>query len=237
MPFNIILNKKRILIDHIKQKDIYIEVQSLEKFNDIYKQEWESILDITSLNWSDVRTNIHQTKISLDIKSAIYSQIHLGYFSEYLSVKRGTIQSATCKLCHETLSEHYHEILHCRVLFKVLDHFMSLVLGFHSGNLSDEELVFGTPASTTSDWLRNPITFTVRFVVHRSRGTDFRNPEIAETKITKMAKQKIRQKIYNQYYSALEKGCIDKLCENYLLGDILGTMRNNVLKVSGVLEA
>ena len=52
-----------------------------------------------------------------------------------------------------------------------------------------------------------------------------------------MAKQKIRQEIDNQYYSALEKGCIDKFCENYLLGDILGTMRNNVLKVSDVLEA
>ena len=70
LPFNIILNKKRISIDCIKQKDIYIEVQSLEKFNDIYKQKWESVLNNTSLNWSDVWTNIHQTKIGLDIKSA-----------------------------------------------------------------------------------------------------------------------------------------------------------------------
>ena len=114
---------------------------------------------------------------------------------------------------------------------------MPLVLGFHSRDLSDKELVFGTLASTKSDWLRNFITFTVRFVVHRGRGTDFRNPEIAEAKIINMTKQKIRQEIYNQYYSALEKGCIDKFCENYLLGDILGTMRNNVLKVSNVLEA
>ena len=149
-------------------------------------------LNNTSLNWSDVWTNIHQTKISLDIKSAIYSQIHLGYFSVYLLVKRGTIQSATCKLCHKTLSEHYHEILHCRVLFKVLDHFMPSVLGFHSRNLSDEELVCGILTSTKSDWLRNFIIFRVRFLVHRRRGTDFRNPEIIEAKITNMAKQKIR---------------------------------------------
>ena len=107
LSFNTILNKKRISIDRIKQKDIYIEVQSLEKFNDIYKQKWQSMLNNTSLNWSDVWTNIHQTKISSDIRSAIYSQIHLGYFSKYLLVKRGTIQSATYKLCHETLSEHY----------------------------------------------------------------------------------------------------------------------------------
>ena len=114
---------------------------------------------------------------------------------------------------------------------------MPLVLRFHSRNLSDEELAFGTLASTKSDWLRNFITFAVRFVVHRSRGTDFRNPEIAEAKITNMTKQKIRQEIYNRYYSALEKGCIDKFCENYLLGDILGTIGNNVLKVSDTLEA
>ena len=187
------------------------------------------------MNYSVTPANRHQTKISSDIKSAIYSQIHLGYFSEYLLVKRGTIQSATCKLCRETLSEHSHEILHCRVLFKVLDHFMPLVLGFHRRNLSDEELVCGILASTKSDWSRNFITFIVRFVVHRSRGTDFRNREIAEAKITNIAKQKLRQEIYNQYYSALEKGCIDKFCE--VLGDILGTMRNNVLKVSDALEA
>ena len=154
-------------------------------------------MTLINRNWCDVWTNIHQTKISLDIKSAIYSQIHVGYFSKYLSVKRGTIQSATCKLCHETLSEHYHEILQCRVLIKVLDHFIPLVLGFHSRNLSDEQLVFGTLASTKSDWLRNFITFTVRFVVHRNHRTDLRNPEITEAKITNMAKQKIRQEIYN----------------------------------------
>ena len=138
-------------IDCIKQKDIYIKIQSLEKFNDSYKQKCESILDNTSLNWSDVWTNIHQTKIYLEIKSAIYSQIHVGYFSKYLFVKRGTIQIATCKLCDETLSEHYHEILHCRVLFKVLDHLMPLVLVFHSRILSDEELVCGILASTKFD--------------------------------------------------------------------------------------
>ena len=85
---------------------------------------------------------------------------------------------------------------------------MPIVIGFQSRNLNDEELVFGTLASIKSDWLRNFITFTVRFVVHRSRGTNFRNPEIAEAKITNMAKQKIKQEIYNQCYSALEKGCI-----------------------------
>ena len=71
---------------------------------------------------------------------------------------------------------------------------MPLVLGFHNRNLSDQELVFGTLASTKSDWLRNFITFTVRFVVHRSRGTDLRNPGIAEAKITNMAKQKLDRK-------------------------------------------
>ena len=74
---------------------------------------------------------------------------------------------------------------------------MPLVPGFHSRNLRDEKLVCGILASTKSDWLRNFITFTARFVVHRSRGTDFRNPEIAEAKITNMAKQNIRPEMYN----------------------------------------
>ena len=132
----------------------------------------------------------------MDIKSAIYSQnTQIGYFSEHLFVKE--VQSEVLHVSYIMKPSVNITMKSCTAEYclRFLGHFMPLVLGLHSRNLSDEELVFGTLGSTKSDWLRNFITFTVRFVVHRSRGTGFRNPEIAEAEVTNMAKQKIRQEI------------------------------------------
>ena len=50
LPLNIILNKQRMSIDRIKRKDIYIEVQSLEKFNgDILGTMRNNVLKVSDI--------------------------------------------------------------------------------------------------------------------------------------------------------------------------------------------
>ena len=75
------------------------------------------------------------------------------------------------------------------------------------------------------------VTFTVRFVIHRSRRTGFRNPEIAEDKITNIANEKLHRKFITNIPQLL-KG----MHRQVLLGDIFGTMRSNVSKLSDTLE-
>ena len=103
-PLKIQLGKKLTPFQNLKLKDLYLELQSQEKINEAYKDKWEKILNCTSLDWNKIWNKIHQSLVSADVKSIIYSQIHLGYLSEYLLVKNRSIQSATCKLYVSSLS-------------------------------------------------------------------------------------------------------------------------------------
>ena len=66
-------------------------------------------------------------KTSLEIKSTVYSQIHLGFYSEYLLMKSGTLDSSVCKLCGKLVHGQNHWILHCKTLFDALDYFQPLI--------------------------------------------------------------------------------------------------------------
>ena len=194
-PLKTQLGKKLIPFQNLNLKDIYSELQSQEKINEAYRAKWEQILNCTSLDWNKIWNNIHQSIVSADVKSIIYSQIHLGYFSEYRLVKNRSIQSATCKLCSEPLTELHHEIINCKVLLKVIDSFKTLIskLG-RTETLSQQELAFGTLANSNKEQLRNFIVFIIRSIVHKSRGTVFRNQGQAIDKITNIAKQKMQKK-------------------------------------------
>ena len=175
--------------------------------------------------------------MSADVKSIIYSQIHLGYFSEYLLVKNRSIQSATCKLCSEPLTELHHEIINCKVLLKVIDSFKTLIskLG-RTETLSQQELAFGTLANSNKEQLRNFIVFIIRSIVHKSRETVFRNQGQAIDKIINIAKQKMQKEIWNKFHLAVEKGCVQQFADKYLTGNILGTLNNGILKLTDALK-
>ena len=66
-------------------------------------------------------------KTSLEIKSTVYSQIYLGFYSEYLPVTSGALDSSVCKLCSKVVHGQNHWILHCKTLFDALDYFQPLI--------------------------------------------------------------------------------------------------------------
>ena len=148
-----------------------------------------------------------------------------------------SIQSATCKLCSEPLTELHHEIINCKVLLKVIDSFKTLIskLG-RTETLSQQELAFGTLANSNKEQLRNFIVFIIRSIVHKSRGTVFRNQGQAIDKIINIAKQKMQKEIWNKFHLAVEKDCVQQFADKYLTGNILGTLNNGILKLTDALK-
>ena len=95
------------------------------------------------------------------------------------------------QLCSEPFTELHHEIINCKVLFKIIDSFKMLIskLGT-SETMSQQELVFGTLANSIEEQLRNFIVFIIRSTVHKKRGTVFSNQGQAIDNIINIAKNK-----------------------------------------------
>ena len=88
-----------------------------------YKQKRGTTVKDTPICWNEIWSNIHKVKTSLEIKSTVYWQIHPGFYSEYLLVKSGALDSSVCKLGGELVHVQDHWILHCKTLFDALDYF------------------------------------------------------------------------------------------------------------------
>ena len=164
------LEGKLVPFSKVMVRSMYQELQKERVYNESYKQKWETTVKDTPICWNEIWSNIHKAKTSLEIKSTVYSQVHLGFYSEYLLVKSGALDSSVCKLDGKLVHGQDHWILHCKTLFDALDYFQPLISELEQAEVNKKELVFGVQEKSNQEMLRNIITFSIRFSIHKSRG-------------------------------------------------------------------
>ena len=175
-------------------------------------------------------------KTSLEIKSTVYSQIHLGFYSEYLPVKSGALDSSVCKLCGKRVHGQDHWILHCKTHFDALDYFQPLISELGQIEVDKRELVFGVKEKSNREMLRNIMSFSIRFSIRKNRGTSFNNPNSAKARVIKMAKHKIRNQIWDQFHLAMKKCQLNEFSSFFLVANIIGKLKGKTLVLNGLLE-
>ena len=89
--------------------------------------------------WTEIWSNIYKAKMSLEIESAIYLQIHLGFYSQYLLVRSGALNNFVFKLCGKLVHGQNHWILHCETLFML---FQPLISELDQAEIDQNKLVF-----------------------------------------------------------------------------------------------
>ena len=107
-PLKIRLEGKLVPFTEIMVRSVYQELQKESVYNESYKQKWETTVKDTPICWNEIWSNIHKAKASLEVKSMVYSQIHLGFYSEYLLVRSGALDSSVCKLCSKLIHGQNH---------------------------------------------------------------------------------------------------------------------------------
>ena len=94
--------------------------------------------------------------------SNIFSQIHLSFYCNYTHQKTDSNVAAMCNLCGGEMKTHCHEILFCKTMLDIVDHFMPIIPAIDSKAISKRELIFGLTLGDKSMNLRNMIIFTIR---------------------------------------------------------------------------
>ena len=71
------------------------------------------------------------------------------------------------------MKTHCHEILSCKTMLDIVDHFTPIIPAIDGKAISKRELIFGLTLGGKFMNLRNMIIFTIRSCVHRSRNVQF----------------------------------------------------------------
>ena len=84
--------------------------------------------------------------------------------------------------------------------------------------------------------LQNLITFSIRFSMHKNRGTVFKNPNSGKAKVINMAKHKIRNQIWDHFHLAIDKGQLDEFESFFLIDNLIGKLNGKALVLNELLD-
>ena len=106
------------------------------------------MLDEQNIDWVEIWNTVHQTTTTLKVKSDIFSQIHLSFYCNYINQKSDSNVTAMCNLCGGEMKIHCHEILSCKTMLDIVDHFRAIILAIDTKAISRRELIFGLTLGT-----------------------------------------------------------------------------------------
>ena len=120
------------------------------------------------INWEQVWKTIHNQFFMEDLKSTIWSQLHLNFYTTYNYNKwKNTLQP--CPLCRKIPEDIFHIIFHCKFTKAMWIRIEKILLGIYPKPITQYEKALGLQPSTTKDEgpiiLRNWITFTIRHYI------------------------------------------------------------------------
>ena len=80
-----------------------------------------------NIDWVEIWDTVHQTTTTLKVKSDIFSQIHLSFHCNYMYQKSVSNVTSMCNLGGGKMKTHCHEILSCKTVHDIVDHFRPII--------------------------------------------------------------------------------------------------------------
>ena len=124
------------------------------------------------IDWEKVWISVHNSFYSEEIKSTIWDQIHLNFYTTYNYNKWHSSLQA-CPLCNKIPEDVYHIICDCKFTKVVWKRIERVLLEIIPTPVTDTEMALGLRASSANSCavvLRNWVTFSLRhFIVLEER--------------------------------------------------------------------
>ena len=161
--------EEEVEFQHITQKFIYGELIHQQSRDHIYQTKWITDRDeIRLVNWDKTWESIHQQFFSEKIKSTVWEQIHLNFYTTHNYNKwHNTLQP--CPLCNKIPEDIYHIILDCNFTNKMWRRLEKTLMQIIPTQVTNYEKAFGLQPRVKKEehliTLRNWLTFTLRHLI------------------------------------------------------------------------
>ena len=109
-------------ISKISTNPAYLKMVEDQTVDQRYKSKWEEYLNSTDYNWEEVWNTIHHSLCHNEIKSDIFKQVHLKFFSPYIQGKTDS-NAGSCNLCKKVQGSQKHHVVECDATKESLSHF------------------------------------------------------------------------------------------------------------------
>ena len=166
------------------QKYLYSQLIQEKSMDHAYQTKWQlENGDFDAQDWDGIWDGLHQQFFTEDVKSTIWEQIHLNFYTTYNYNKwHNTLHP--CPLCRKIPDTVYHIILDCNFTILMWKRVEPTLLKIYPNPPCRQEKAFGLQTrnkrEADSMVLRNWITFSLRHFIMKEERKAYYHPKYAD---------------------------------------------------------
>ena len=202
-----------------------------------FEAKWEEALGISlEGQWTEVWRRVHGTGCSLFVKSAIWRQINLNFWTTYMDYAYIARGDGLCPMCGEWARTRWHIVVECEVTKQVWGKLSATLERLVDGGVNGGEMVFGKAGQERGVKLRNRLGFTLRSAVHSLRGVRCGGVEESVDRVWSLFLSRLKKELVEEWYVAKLEGSVALFERDVLCGGVLGGLEDGVVVWAGLME-
>ena len=152
------------------------------------------------IDWEQVWISLNNPITSENVKSTIWEQIHLNYYTTY-SYNKWHNNQDPCPFCSDIPDSIFHLILDCRLVKNLWRDLEPNLMKLSSTRVTTYEMAFGLKGDSPSIILRNWLTYLLRYCITEHESTAFYNQSkmANEVQIKMKYNQLVKSEAYKKY--------------------------------------
>ena len=189
----------RIGLRFATHKDLYNELLSQGYSEHHSLEKWEQKLSI-EIEWEHVWASLNNPITSDKVKSTIWEQIHLNYYSTY-SYNKWHKNQDPCPFCSVVPDSRFHLLFDCQLVRNLWRDLEPHLKKLSSTPVTTYEMAFGLKGDTPCVILRNWLTYLLRHCIMEQESIAFYNQSkmANELEIKLKFNQMVKSETYKKY--------------------------------------
>ena len=220
----------------VSQKLIYSALILKKSTDHGYQVKWYEEEDyLIGTMWPQIWENIHNQFFTEEVKSTVWDQVHLNFYTTY-SYNKWHNSLEPCPLCNVIPDTIHHIISGCNFTRRLWHKMENTLRRIYPKNISTFEMAFGLQPDTKKELpqtiLRNWITFSLRHYIMKEERKAYYRKNIGTEYIAKFLKDFeyiLQQELQIKYHHFKNRGLLTKFENIALAGNVLGEIDDDQL--------
>ena len=220
-------------------KEVYLAFRSKVDNYRHFEQKWEEALGVVmgQEEWREVWKRVHESHCSLRVRSQVWSQLNLNFWTAYMDYAYIARGDGMCHMCGQWARKRWHVVVECQVVRGLWRRFGEEVAGLGGGaTVEVVEMVLGRGGKDRGTDLWNRMGFTLRSVVMSLRAVRVGGIEETVDHIWSHFLRCLKKELVEEWYVSRLEGSVAVFESRVLVGGFLGRLEDGTVEWGGLMR-
>ena len=188
--------------------------------------------------WRKVWRRVHESHCSLKVRSHVWRQINLNFWTPYMDYAYVARGDGNCPMCGQWARRRWHVVVECRVVGELWRRLGVEVAVLGGGEaVGTREMALGREGRDRGTALRNRLGYALRSAVMSMRGVRVGGFGETVDRIWSLFLHRLRRELVEEWYVARMEGSVALFESRVLVGGLLGRMVGGAVEWCGMMGA